>query len=175
MTMNRRSAAALLLALAAFHPSGAWAQGAGNSGNGNGGNGNGGGANAESNGGGNGNGNGSNGGGNGGGNGSGGVGAGQGNGSPGGQGQGNSSNGGARSPGSAELSQSEVLREVEAGRAVALETILPDVRSRTGGEVINASLQRVQGFLLYAVTVMDPAGKVSTEFYYAVSGQHVEK
>ncbi|MHA6732135.1 PepSY domain-containing protein [Devosia sp. A369] len=73
-----------------------------------------------------------------------------------------------------ELSESEVLAAVEAGRAVSLSTILPDIRSRTGGEVINAQLQQVGAFLLYAVTVLTPAGKVATEYYYARSGLHVE-
>ncbi|MDB5615650.1 MAG: hypothetical protein JWQ22_3303 [Devosia sp.] len=76
---------------------------------------------------------------------------------------------------SPELSESDVLAAVESGRAVALSTILPDIRSRTGGEVINAELQQVRGFLLYAVTVLTPTGKVSTEYYYALSGQHVEQ
>ena len=75
---------------------------------------------------------------------------------------------------STELSERDVLAAVESGRAVALSTILPDVRSRTGGEVINAQLQQVRGFLLYAVTVLTPVGKVTTEYYYARSGQHVE-
>jgi uncharacterized membrane protein YkoI len=51
---------------------------------------------------------------------------------------------------------------------------LSDVRTRTGGEVIDAKLQRTQGFLIYAVTVLTPAGKVTTEYYYARSGVHVE-
>lgn len=76
---------------------------------------------------------------------------------------------------SVELSESEVLAAVEAGTAVALSTILPDVRTRTGGEVINAQLEQVRGFLLYAVTVLTPEGKVTTEYYYARSGQHVEQ
>lgn len=75
---------------------------------------------------------------------------------------------------SAELSESDVLAAVESGSAVALSTILPDVRSRTGGEVVNAQLQQVRGFLLYAVTVLTPGGKVITQYYYARSGQHVE-
>nr|MBF0685111.1 hypothetical protein [Pseudomonas sp.] len=74
----------------------------------------------------------------------------------------------------AELSQNDVLAAVEAGSAVSLESILPDVRTRTGGEVIDAKLQRTQGFLIYAVTVLTPAGKVVTEYYYARSGIHVE-
>lgn len=72
-----------------------------------------------------------------------------------------------------ELSERDVLEAVEAGRAVSLSTILPDLRSRTGGEVINAQLQQVGGFLLYAVTVLTPDGKVGTEYYYARSGLHV--
>ena len=72
-----------------------------------------------------------------------------------------------------ELSESDALAAVEAGRAVSLSTILPDVRSRTGGEVINAQLQQVRGFLVYAVKVLTPEGKVTTEYYYARSGLHV--
>ncbi|MHA6692709.1 PepSY domain-containing protein [Devosia sp. A449] len=72
-----------------------------------------------------------------------------------------------------ELSESEVLAAVEARRAVSLSTILPDIRTRTGGEVINAQLQQAGKFLLYAVTVLTPTGKVATEYYYARSGLHV--
>jgi hypothetical protein len=74
-----------------------------------------------------------------------------------------------------ELSENDALAAVEAGRAVELETILPDVRSRTGGEVINAQLQQVGEFLIYAVTVLTPSGQVLTEHYYARSGAYVGK
>ena len=74
-----------------------------------------------------------------------------------------------------EQSESDVLAAVEAGKAVPLSTILPDLRARTGGEVIDANLQQVGSFLLYAVTVLTPAGKVSTEYYYARSGRYVER
>lgn len=74
-----------------------------------------------------------------------------------------------------ELSASEVLAEVEAGRAVSLSSIMPDIRTRTGGEIIDAQLEQVGSFLLYAVTVLTPEGKVTTEYYYARSGRHVEK
>lgn len=76
-------------------------------------------------------------------------------------------------PARSELSESDALAAVEAGRAVELETILPDVRARTGGEVINAQLQQIGGFLIYAVTVLTPSGQVLTEHYYARSGTHV--
>jgi hypothetical protein len=69
-----------------------------------------------------------------------------------------------------ELSEEEALAAVEAGKAVELATILPDVRSRTGGEVINAQLQQAGDFLIYAVTVLTPSGQVLTERYYARSG-----
>jgi hypothetical protein len=69
-----------------------------------------------------------------------------------------------------ELSESDALAAVEAGEAVELGSILPDVRSRTGGEVINAQLQEMGQFLIYAVTVLTPSGHVLTEYYYARSG-----
>jgi uncharacterized membrane protein YkoI len=88
---------------------------------------------------------------------------------------GSSANASITSKGSgAELSQDEVLAAVGAGNAVSLEDILPDVRSRTGGEVIDAKLVRTRGLLVYAVTVLTPAGKVTTEYYYSRSGVHVE-
>ena len=77
--------------------------------------------------------------------------------------------------GAKELSENDALAAVESGRAVELATILPDVRSRTGGEVINAQLQQVGAFLIYAVTVLTPSGQVLTEHYYARSGAHVER
>ena len=74
-----------------------------------------------------------------------------------------------------ELSESDALAAVRSGAAVSLSTLLPDVRRRTGGEVINAQLQQVGAYLVYAVTVLAPGGAVSTEFYLARSGQHVNK
>jgi hypothetical protein len=89
-----------------------------------------------------------------------------------GNGQGNG-RGNANAPVAAELSENDALAAVESGRAVELTTILPDVRTRTGGEVINAQLQQVGTFLIYAVTVLTPSGQVITEHYYARSGAHV--
>ena len=73
-----------------------------------------------------------------------------------------------------ELSESEALKAVKAGQAVPLQSILPDARARTGGEVINAQLQLVDGSLLYTIKVLTPDGKVMAEYYYARSGLHVE-
>ena len=161
--MYRQVVAALLLVSALSLPASAWAQGNGQGGsNGNGPDNAGGSANGNS--------------GNGPSNGNGGDPPGP----PTGPGA-SANSGGATPPGrkavpgqGSELSQSEVLAAVESGGAISLETILPDVRTRTGGEVIDAKLQRNQGFLLYAVTVLTPAGKVLTEYYYARSGIHVE-
>jgi hypothetical protein len=147
--MHRRSLAALSIALLLGLATPAWAQGNGN-GQGNGqDNGN---ANGQD------------------------SGSGQGNGNNGAANPSSGGNGGNPSPPNeeVELSQNDVLAAVEAGSAVSLEAILPDVRTRTGGEVIDAKLQRTQGFLIYAVTVLTPAGKVTTEYYYARSGVHVE-
>ena len=77
--------------------------------------------------------------------------------------------------GRSELSESDALAAVQSGEAVSLSTLLPDVRRRTGGEVINAQLQQVGAYLVYAITVLGPGGEVSTEFYLARSGQHVNK
>ena len=174
--MNRRSAFALLVGIALVMPTPAWAQGNGNGngndgGNGGNGNGNANGHDNDSNGGGNGNGN-----ANGHDEGNAGGADNNGNGNETGNGQGNSTtapDSSAPAGDEVELSESEVLAAVQAGSAVSLETLLPDVRTRTGGEIINAKLQEARGFLLYAVTVLTPRGKVVTEYYYARSGLHV--
>lgn len=75
----------------------------------------------------------------------------------------------------AEQSESDVLAAVEAGRAVPLSSLMPDVRTRTGGDIIDAELVQAGGALLYAVRVLAPDGRVSTEYYDARSGQHVER
>lgn len=164
--MNRRSLVALALSaiLAASPP--AWAQGQGN-GNGN--------ANGQGNAAGQGNGQGN--------------GASQGNGN--GAGNGNAGVGGPTTPESfetgapvvaaeppargAEQSESDVLAAVEAGKAVPLSSLMPDVRTRTGGEIINAKLVQTGNALLYVVRVLAPDGRVSTEYYDARSGEYVEQ
>ncbi|HEV7293156.1 MAG TPA: hypothetical protein VGN79_12635, partial [Devosia sp.] len=67
------------------------------------------------------------------------------------------------------------LEAVRSGIAVPLETLLPDLEARTeGGSLIDAELIRVKGFLLYAVKVLTPAGRVQTEYYLARTGAHLE-
>lgn len=168
--MHRRTTAALLLALVLGQPAPAWAQGNGN-GNASGP----GSSSGQDNGNGQGNGKGNNGNDNGQGNGNGQAKGNNGAANPISNGNGNPlSTPPSEADQGAELSQDDILAAVESGSAVSLETILPDVRTRTGGEVIDAKLQRMQNFLIYAVTVLTPAGKVMTEYYYARSGIHVE-
>ena len=73
-----------------------------------------------------------------------------------------------------ELSESAALQAVQTGKAVSLQSLLPDVEARTGGEIINAQLQQVRGSLIYTIKVLTPDGKVMTEYYHARSGLHVE-
>jgi hypothetical protein len=163
--MNRRSAFAVLVGIALLMPTSARAQSNGNGNGGNNGNGNANGHDNDSNGGGNGNGN------------ANGHDKGDdrgGNGNANGQGGNSVTPDSPATPGDeGELSESQVLAAVHSGSAVSLETLLPDVRTRTGGEIINAKLQQTRGFLLYGVTVLTPGGKVVTEYYYARSGIHV--
>ena len=158
----------------------------GNNGNGNG-NGNANGNSGNSNAGGNGNGN-SNGSGasNAGGNGNA---VGNGNGNAGGNGNGVAGaighiveNGGAALPGGSQLpvqetavafSEDEARDAVNAGHTVSLGSLLPDVVQRTGGELIDAQLLRVDGFLVYALKVLSAEGRVTTEYYYAQSGRFI--
>ena len=67
-------------------------------------------------------------------------------------------------------SERAALEAVQSGRAVPLQTILPDLQSRTGGQMIDARLVSVQGFLLYAIKVLTPEGRVEVKYYYAQSG-----
>lgn len=92
-----------------------------------------------------------------------------------GQGNGNGGNGQGNKAASSELSDADTLAVVQSGSAVALETLLADLRARTGGELIDARLIRINGFLVYEIKALSPQGQVSTEYYYARSGLHVER
>lgn len=59
---------------------------------------------------------------------------------------------------------------MQSGRAVPLESILPDLEMSTGGQMIDAQLVTEQGFLLYAIKVLTPGGRVAVRYYYARSG-----
>lgn len=72
------------------------------------------------------------------------------------------------------LSEDEVLDAVKAGRVVSLSSLVPDLERRSGGgELIDAELRKVDGFLVYAVKVLAADGRVTTDYYYAQSGRFI--
>ncbi|QMV01927.1 hypothetical protein GHV40_10755 [Devosia sp. D6-9] len=72
------------------------------------------------------------------------------------------------------LSEDEVLDAVKAGRVVSLSSLVPDLEQRSGGgELIDAELRKVDGFLVYAVKVLAADGRVTTDYYYAQSGRFI--
>jgi len=62
---------------------------------------------------------------------------------------------------------------VKAGQAVSLGSLLPDIEARAPGEIIDAELLNVRGFLVYAIRVLRDTGRVTTEYYYAQSGRYI--
>ncbi len=72
------------------------------------------------------------------------------------------------------IPEDELLPMVEAGEAVSLVSLLPDIKTRTGGQIIDAQLVRAERSLVYVVKVLTPAGRVGTEYYNARSGSHIE-
>lgn len=72
-----------------------------------------------------------------------------------------------------ELSQEEASAVVAEGSALSLATIVRSVAERTPGDVVDASLLQVGPALVYAVKVLSPAGKLSTEYYHADTGRFI--
>ncbi|WP_332691030.1 hypothetical protein [Devosia sp.] len=70
--------------------------------------------------------------------------------------------------------EKDLLAIVNAGHAVSLASLLPNVQERTGGEIIDAQLVRTERALIYAVKVLTPDGRVGVEYYNARSGTHIE-
>ncbi|WEJ56897.1 hypothetical protein [Devosia sp. FJ2-5-3] len=62
---------------------------------------------------------------------------------------------------------------VNAGQAVSLTSLMPDLQARTTGKLIDAELLNVRGFLVYAIKVLRDTGQVTTEYYYAQSGRFI--
>lgn len=67
-------------------------------------------------------------------------------------------------------SQGIALRAVQSGAAVPLDTIVQGLADRAAGQLIDAQLIEVNGFLLYSIKVMSPTGRVSTQYFYARTG-----
>jgi hypothetical protein len=76
-------------------------------------------------------------------------------------------------PGQSKGDERAALDAKREGRAVPLEDILAGIAPETAGNVIDAELVTVDGFLLYALKVLSPAGVVSTHYFYAQSGRPV--
>jgi hypothetical protein len=71
------------------------------------------------------------------------------------------------------LGQDFAREAVNAGQAVSLISLVPDIQERTSGEIIDAEMLNVRGMLVYAVRVLQPSGRVTSEFYYARSGIYI--
>lgn len=67
--------------------------------------------------------------------------------------------------------EEDALRAVQSGEAVPLARIAEELRKADAGEVIAAQLVQSGEFLLYQLKVLSPNGRVTTQFYYARSGQ----
>lgn len=72
-----------------------------------------------------------------------------------------------------ELSQEEASAVVAEGSALSLATIVRSLAERTPGDVVDASLLQVGPTLVYAVKVLSPAGRLSTEYYHADTGRFI--
>lgn len=74
----------------------------------------------------------------------------------------------------APLDQADVIDAVGSNRALPLEQILAIARLTIDGEIIDARLIQVRGFLLYELKVVETDGDVADIYFYARSGQRVE-
>jgi hypothetical protein len=69
--------------------------------------------------------------------------------------------------------QNEAQRAVESKQALPLARIVSIAQSRTPGHVINARLVRIEGVLLYQLTLLDETGRSWRDYYYARTGNPV--
>ena len=88
--------------------------------------------------------------------------------------QGTPSQASPSAPGSNETTsdQDEALKAVEDARALPLETISQRVHETNAGEIVDARLLTVDGFLLYEVKVLD-GEQLDVLYYYARTGNRV--
>jgi hypothetical protein len=91
-------------------------------------------------------------------------------------GNGNSSppNAGPAPPPVSDRGEEEALRAVQSGQAVPLSRIVGVLERTNGGEVLDAKLVKAGSVLLYRLKLLLPDGSVTTEFYHAPTGQHVD-
>lgn len=69
--------------------------------------------------------------------------------------------------------QDEAQRAVETHEALPLARIVAVAETRSAGHVINARLVRVDGVLLYQLTLLDEDGRSWREYYHARTGHPV--
>ena len=74
----------------------------------------------------------------------------------------------------ATLDQSGAIEAVRSHRALPLEKIMTLARFHTTGEIVDAQLIAVNGFLLYALKVVEANGDVDELYFYALSGELVQ-
>jgi uncharacterized membrane protein YkoI len=81
---------------------------------------------------------------------------------------------GAPAPAIVTLDQNAALALVQSQKALPLEEIMKLARLQIEGEIIDAHLIQVRGFLLYELKVVDTDGDVSDIYFYARSGERVQ-
>ena len=69
--------------------------------------------------------------------------------------------------------QNNALEAVKSGQALPLGSIVPLAETKWGGRVIDAELVRVQGTLLYRLTMLDDNGVSRRVYYQARTGRPV--
>jgi hypothetical protein len=69
--------------------------------------------------------------------------------------------------------QQNALEAVRSARVLSLDKILAAAKPYADGEVIDAKLVSVRGFLLYDLKVLGPKGDVGDLYLYALSGKLV--
>ena len=76
--------------------------------------------------------------------------------------------------GTATSEQEAALAAVKSQHALSLDKIYAAARQYANGDIIDAQLVTVRGFLLYDLKVLDTKGDVSDLYFYAQSGKIVE-
>ncbi|MHB1102228.1 MAG: PepSY domain-containing protein [Devosia sp.] len=74
----------------------------------------------------------------------------------------------------ATLDQNGAIEAIKSHRALPLEQIMTKVRFHTTGEIVDAQLIQLDGFLLYELKVVEANGDVDELYFYALSGGLVQ-
>jgi hypothetical protein len=68
------------------------------------------------------------------------------------------------------LTQDEAVTAAGAGQVAPLTDFADSIAERSGGEIVDAELLRVDGMLVYAIKVLEPDGSLATQYFHARSG-----